>query len=114
MAEQLWLCLFACAFLHIHHVSDECHKISDMLAIVPENICCCHGQNAGHENRHTHSIPGPAKQLSEEDGDFCVSGTEMVSGNTFHIANAATVANETVYYRYVIDIPVIKKHNMRC
>ena len=36
-AEQLWLCLFACAFLHMHHVSNECHKTSDTLEIVPEN-----------------------------------------------------------------------------
>ena len=98
----------------MHHVSDEYHKTSDALEIVPENICCCHGRNSGHENRHNHSIPGAAKQLTEEDEDICVSGPEIISGGIFSSTCAANTAYKTIYYRYITDIPVIKKHNMRC
>ena len=113
MTEQLWLCFFACVFLHMHHVSDKCHEISEALLTVPGSICCCHNRNTGHENSHNHSIPGAAKQLADDDEFFCTSEVEF-SGNTLYPVNTTDAIRKMAYLDYPIDIPIIKMHYMRC
>ena len=81
---------------------------------VRESICCCHQHDSRNDNRHNHSIPGAAKQLAEEENDFCSSETEMAFKSMFCPTTLSTGMCKTVYLSYAIDIPIIKKHNMRC
>lgn len=113
MAEQLWLCLFACAFMHIHHTK-ECHKFPEIRLTIQKSICCCHQSDSKHDANHNHNIPGPAKQLADAEDDCCSSGEEIIFPNSFCPENLYAVTNKTTYLSYTIDIPIITKHNMRC
>ena len=105
-AEQLWICVFFCAFIHVHAGNEHSHASNYV-------ICCQHSSGRCHAAEHEHNLPA-ADELRDSERELSDDKTVPVRESLYYWGRERDCRITVFNADYGKDIPFIQKHNMRC